>query len=36
MPMYVNLVKFTLHGLSTMKDQGMARAEMVKKNAQSL
>lgn len=36
MPMYVSLVKFTQHGLSTMKDQGMARAEMVKKNAQSL
>jgi uncharacterized protein with GYD domain len=35
MPTYVSLVKFTQHGLSTMKDQGMQRAEMVKKNAQA-
>ena len=36
MPMYISLVKFTQHGLSTMKDHGTERAEMVKKNAQSL
>ncbi|MGQ0810425.1 MAG: GYD domain-containing protein [Nitrospiraceae bacterium] len=36
MPTYISLVKFTQHGLSTMKDKGMERAEMVKKNAQSL
>jgi uncharacterized protein with GYD domain len=36
MPTYVSLVKFTQHGLTTMKDKGAERAEMVKKNAQSL
>ena len=36
MPIYVSLVKFTQHGLQTMKDQGIQRAEMVKKNAQGL
>lgn len=36
MPTYVSLVKFTQHGLTTMKDRGMERAETVKKNAQSL
>jgi uncharacterized protein with GYD domain len=35
MPTYVSLVKFTQHGLQTMKDQGVDRAEMVKKNAQA-
>ncbi|HJT20822.1 MAG TPA: GYD domain-containing protein [Nitrospira sp.] len=35
MQTYVSLVKFTQHGLQTMKDQGIDRAEMVKKNAQS-
>lgn len=36
MPMYVSLVKFTQHGLTTMKDKGTERAEVVKKNAQAL
>ena len=36
MPMYVSLVKFTQQGLSTMKDKGVERAEVVKKNAQTL
>lgn len=36
MQTYVSLVKFTQHGLQTMKEQGMQRAEMVKKNAQAL
>lgn len=36
MPMYVSLVKFTQHGLSTMKDKGVERAEVVKKHAQTL
>jgi len=36
MPVYVNLVKFTQHGLTTMKDKGVQRADMVQKNAQSL
>ena len=36
MPTYVSLVRFTQHGLSTMKDKGVERAEMVKKNAQAL
>lgn len=36
MQTYVSLVKFTQHGLQTMKDQGVERAEMVKKNAQAV
>jgi uncharacterized protein with GYD domain len=36
MPTYVSLVKFTQHGLQTMKEKGIERAEMVKKNAQAL
>ena len=36
MPTYVSLVKFSQHGLQTMKDRGAERAEMVKKNAQAL
>ncbi len=36
MPTYVSLVKFTEQGLQTMKDKGIERAEMVKKNAQAL
>ena len=36
MPTYVSLVKFSQHGLQTMKDKGIERAEMVKKNAQVL
>jgi len=36
MQTYVSLVKFTQHGLQTMKEQGIERAEMVKKNNQAL
>jgi len=36
MQTYVSLVKFTQHGLQTMKDKGMERAEMVKQNAKAL
>ncbi len=35
MPTYVSLVKFTQHGLTTMKDKGVQRADMVKKNARA-
>jgi uncharacterized protein with GYD domain len=36
MQTYVSLVKFTQQGLQTMKEKGIERAEMVKKNAQAL
>jgi len=36
MPTYISLVKFTHHGLTTMKEKGMERADTVKKNAQAL
>lgn len=36
MPMFVSLVKFTQHGLTTMKDKGVERADLVKKNVQAL
>jgi len=36
MQTYVSLVKFTQHGLQTMKEKGIERAEMVKKNAKAL
>ena len=36
MPTYVSLVKFTQHGLQSMKDKGIERAEMVKQNAKAL
>src|SRR4026207_284170 len=36
MQTYVSLVKFTQHGLQTMKDKGIERAEMVKQTAKSL
>jgi uncharacterized protein with GYD domain len=36
MPMYVSLVKFTRDGVMTMKDQGIARSEAVKRNAEEL
>ncbi len=32
MPVYVSLVKFTREGITTMKDQGIARSEKVKQN----
>ena len=35
MPTYVSLVKFTQHGLMTMKDKGIERAELVQKNAKA-
>jgi uncharacterized protein with GYD domain len=36
MPTYVSLVRFTQHGLTTMKDRGIQRADMVKQNAKAL
>ena len=36
MPTYVSLVKFTQHGLSTMKEKGVERSDLVMKNAQEL
>lgn len=36
MSLYVSLVKFTPEGLTTMKEKGVDRAEMVKKNVESL
>ena len=36
MPTYVSLVKFTPYGLTTMKDKGIQRADMVKKHARML
>ncbi len=36
MPTFVSLVKFTQHGLTTMKEKGVERADMVKKNVQGL
>lgn len=36
MPTYVSLVKFTEQGISTMKEQGIARSDMVQKNVESL
>lgn len=36
MPVYVSLVKFTEHGITTMKQQGIARSDMVQSNVESL
>ncbi|BCA53500.1 GYD family protein [Nitrospira sp. KM1] len=36
MQTYVSLVKFTQHGLQSMKEKGMERAEMVKHHAKTL
>ena len=36
MPMFVSLVKFTQHGLTTMKEKGVERADLVKKNVQAM
>lgn len=36
MPIYVSLVKFTQHGVSTMKEKGVARSDMVQRNIESL
>jgi uncharacterized protein with GYD domain len=36
MPIYVSLVKFTEHGISTMKQQGMTRSAAVQRNVESL
>ena len=36
MPIYVSLVKFTREGIMTMKDQGIARSDTVKKNVEEL
>jgi uncharacterized protein with GYD domain len=36
MPIYVSLVKFTEQGISTMKEKGVARSDMVQRNVESL
>jgi uncharacterized protein with GYD domain len=36
MQTYVSLVKFTQHGLQTMKEKGIERAELVKQNVKAL
>ncbi len=36
MSLYVSLVKFTSEGLTTMKEKGVDRAEMVKRNVESM
>ncbi len=36
MPVFVSLVKFTEYGLTTMKDKGVERADMVKERVRSL
>jgi len=36
MPFYISLVQFTEHGVTTMKQQGIARSEAVQKNIESL
>lgn len=36
MAIYVSLVNFTHEGLKTMKTKGVARADMVKRNVESL
>jgi uncharacterized protein with GYD domain len=36
MQTYISLVKFTQHGLQTMQDRGMERAEIIKRNAKAL
>ena len=36
MPMYVSLVKFTQHGLTTMRDKGVERADTVKNHVREL
>jgi uncharacterized protein with GYD domain len=36
MPIYVSLVNFTHEGLKTMKDKGVGRSDMVKRNIESL
>jgi uncharacterized protein with GYD domain len=36
MPTYVSLIRFTQYGLTTMKDKGVQRADMVKQHARAL
>lgn len=36
MPIYVSLVKFTRDGIVSMKDQGIKRSDMVKRNVEEL
>ena len=36
MPVYVSLVKFTEHGIATMKQEGISRSEKVQRNVESL
>lgn len=35
MPVYVSLVKFTREGITTMKDQGIARSDKVQQNIEA-
>lgn len=35
MAVYVSLVKFTEHGIATMKQQGIARSDAVQRNVES-
>jgi uncharacterized protein with GYD domain len=35
MALYVSLVKFTNEGITTMKDKGVSRSDMVQKNVES-
>src|SRR5579885_2441397 len=36
MPIYVSLVKFSTQGVTTMKDQGVSRSDVVQQNIESL
>jgi uncharacterized protein with GYD domain len=36
MPIYVSLVKFTEHGITTMKQEGIPRSDSVQHNIESL
>lgn len=36
MPVYVSLIKFTEQGITTMKQQGIARSEAVQRNIDSM
>ena len=36
MPIYVSLIQFSAEGVTTMKDQGVSRSDMVQHNIESL
>ena len=36
MPIYVSLINFSAEGVTTMKDQGVSRSDMVQRNIESL